>query len=164
MKKIFYNLIILGLLINIYGCAGYKPIFSASNLEFKITDYSLTGDKIIGNKIYSKFYALSRSSNENVDTKNVYITIDASKEKSVTAKDSAGKDLGYKINISAIIKIKDITTGVEILNENLSFSSTYSAQEQFSETKKLENRTTENLIDKTYQDLLIKFSNKLLSK
>ena len=164
MKKIFYSLIIIGLLINIYSCSGYKPIFSSSNLKFKITDYKVTGDKIIGNKIYSKLYTLSRTNNENVDTKNVYITIDAAKEKSVTAKDSAGKDLGYKISISANIKIKDITNGLEILNENISFSSTYSAQKQFSETKKLENRTTENLIDKTYQDLLIKFSNKLLSK
>ena len=54
MKKISYLLISLIFLINIGACTGYKPIFSSSNLEFKITDYSILGDKKLGNKIYSK--------------------------------------------------------------------------------------------------------------
>ena len=45
------NKISLILLINIEACAGYKPIFSSSNLEFEIADYSISGDKKIGNKI-----------------------------------------------------------------------------------------------------------------
>ena len=49
-------------------------------------------------------------------------------------------------------------TGNEILNENFDFSSVYKAQDQYSETIKLENRAIENLINKIYQDLLIKLS------
>ena len=61
MKKISYLLISLFLLVNIVACAGYKPIFSSSNLEFKIADYSIIGDKKLGNQIYSKLYNLSKS-------------------------------------------------------------------------------------------------------
>ena len=43
-------------------------------------------------------------------------------------------------------------------------SSSYKVQDQHSETIKLENRTIENLINKTYQDLLIKLSENILSK
>ena len=32
------------MLICINGCAGYEPIFSSSNLQFKITDYVIKGD------------------------------------------------------------------------------------------------------------------------
>ena len=53
-------------------------------------------------------------------------------------------------------------TGNEILNENFSFSSVYKPQDQYSETIKLENQTTQNLINNIYQDFLIKFSANLL--
>ena len=53
-------------------------------------------------------------------------------------------------------------TGDEILSDNFSFSEVYKAQDQFSETVKLENQNIQNLIDRTYQDLLIKLSEKLL--
>ena len=58
--------------------------------------------------------------------------------------------------------IKDSITENEILTDTFSFSSTYKIQDQFSETIKLENQTTQNLINKTYQALLIKLSEKLL--
>ena len=97
-----------------------------------------------------------------METKNIYLLINASKEKNATAKDSAGKILGYRINLSASIVIKDVMTGSEILSENFSFSSTYKAQDQYFETVKLETQTTQNLINNIYQDLLIKLSANLL--
>ena len=162
MKKILYLLISFIILINIGACAGYKPIFSSSNLEFKITDYSISGDKNLGIKIYSKLYKLSQSSKKTSEAKNIYLLINTSKEKNATAKDSTGKILGYRINLSASITIKDVMTGSEILSENFSFSSTYKAQDQYFETVKLEKQTTENLINNIYQDLLIKLSANLL--
>ena len=162
MKKIFYLLISFIILINIGACAGYEPIFGSSNLEFKIADYSISGNKKLGNQIYSKLYDLSRSTKKTSETKNIYLLINVSKDKNATAKDSAGKILGYRINLSTTITIKDVITGNEILNENFSLSSVYKAQDQFSETIKLENQTTQNLINKIYQDLLIKLSEKLL--
>ena len=162
MKKISYLFISFIILINIVACAGYQPIFGSTNLEFKIADYSISGDKKLGNQIYSKLYNLSRSNKKTSETKNIYLLIDVSKDKKATAKDSAGKILGYKINLSTTITIKDVMTGSEILSENFSLSSTYKAQDQYFETVKLEKQTTENLINNIYQDLLIKLSANLL--
>ena len=162
MKKIPYLFISFIILINIGACAGYKPIFGSSNLEFKIAEYSISGDKKLGNIIYFKLYDLSRSNKKTLETKNIYLLINVSKDKKATAKNSAGKILGYKINLSTTITIKDVMTGNEILNENFSYSSVFKAQDQYSETIKLENQTTQNLINNTYQDLLIKLSVNLL--
>ena len=162
MRKISYLIILLIFLINIGACTGYKPIFSSSNLEFKISDYSILGDKKLGNQIYSKLYNLSRSTKNTPDTKNIYISINTTQNKQATAKDSAGKILGYRINLSTTIIIKDFINEKEILNNTLSFSSTYKVQDQFSETTKLENQIIENLIEETYQDLIIELSENLL--
>ena len=162
MKKILYLLTSFIILINIGACAGYKPIFGSSNLEFKIAEYSISGDKKLGNIIYFKLYDLSRSTKKTLETKNIYLLINVSKDKKATAKDSAGKILGYKINLSTTITIKDVMTGNEILHENFSYSSVFKAQDQYSETIKLENQTTQNLINNIYQDFLIKFSANLL--
>ena len=158
MKKISHVLISLIFLINIGACTGYKPIFSSSNLQFKITDYSILGDKKLGNRIYSKLFNISQSAKNTPETKNIYILINASQNKNVTAKNTAGKILGYKLNLSTTIIIKDSMTENEILNNTFIFSSTYKVQDQFSETLKIENQILEDLIDKTYQDLLIKFT------
>ena len=159
MKKISHLLISLILLLNISACTGYKPIFSSSNIiEFKITNYSITGDKKLGNQIYSKLYNLSQTTRNTSEVKNIYILINVLKEKNATAKNSAGKILAYKINLSTTVIVENFTTGNQILNESFASSSSYKVQDQYSETIKLENRVIENLINKTYQDLLIKLS------
>ena len=162
MKKISYLLISLIFLINISACTGYKPIFGSSNLEFKIVDYSISGDKRLGNQIYSRLYNASKSTENVPGSKNIYILINSSQNKNATAKNSAGKILGYRVSLSTAITVKDLMTGNEILNETFSYSSTYKTQDEFFETKKIENQTIENLINTTYQDLLIKLSEKLL--
>jgi hypothetical protein len=125
-------------------------------------DYSISGDKSLGNQIYSKLYNFSKSTENVTGARNIYILINSSQNKNATAKNSAGKILGYRINLSTAITAKDLMTGNEILNETLSYSSTYKTQDELFETKKLENQIIENLIHKTYQDLLIKLSEKLL--
>ena len=164
MKKIFHLLTSLILVICIFSCTGYEPIFSSSNLEFKIADYSIAGEKKLGNRIYSKLYNLSKSSINNSNAKDIYILINASKNKSATAKNSAGKILGYKINLSTTVVIKDLKSGTQLLNENFNFSSSYKTQDLYSETKNLENTTIDNLIDKTYESLLIKLSESILKQ
>ena len=158
MKKIFYLPILLVLLIKITACAGYKPIFNSPNLEFKIADYSVSGDTKLANQIYSKLYNLTQTNQQSSSTKNLYVLINVQKEKKPTAKSSDGKILGYRINLSTKITIEDIMTGNEILNESFALSTTYKVQSQFSETIKLENQSTENLINNTYENLLLKLS------
>ena len=162
MKKIVFLLIVFNILINITACSGYKPIFSSSNLDLEIVDYSIRGDKKIGNKIYSKLYNLSKSSQNTSNTKNIYLIVESKKNKNPTAKDSAGKILGYKINLLINITIKDLASSNQLLSENFNSSLSYKVQSQHSETIKLENESVENLVNKIYQDFLIKLSENIL--
>ena len=162
MKKT-YLIISFLILICINGCAGYKPIFSSSNLQFKITDYVIKGDKKLGNQIYSKLYNLSKYNESNSASKSIYISIDISKEKKSTVKNAAGKILEYKISINSSIEIKDFLTNKAILNYKTTSFLSYKAQDQYSETIKLENKTLENLLNKVYQDLIIQMSGNMLN-
>jgi len=162
MKKIAYLIITIIFLSFINACAGYKPIYT-TNLQFEITDYSLKNNKKLGRQIYSKLYNLSKSNKQNTNTQSITIMIDITKNKAASAKDSAGKVLEYRNLLSSNIIIKDYLTDDEILNQNFSYSSTYRVQDKYSETKKIENKSTKDLINKTYQNLIIKMS-EIISK
>ena len=146
------------------GCSGYKPIYSNSNLEFKIVDYAIKGDKRLGNRIYSKLYNLSRTKKNLDSDKSIILLIDTSLNKNETSKDSSGKVLEYKLTLIAKIEILDFLSNDLILNQAFVSSLSYKVQSQYSETIKLENRTIDNLLNKTYQDLLIKISETILTK
>ena len=162
MKKITSHIVLFILFILINSCAGYKPIFSSSSLQFQIADYSLGGDEKLGNQIYSKLYNLSQSNENNPEAKNIYILINVLKEKNATTKNAAGKILAYKIQLSTTVTVKDFMTNNEILNENFVSSSSYQVQDKHSDTIKLEDRSIENLLNKTHQDLLLKLSENIL--
>ena len=140
------------------GCAGYKPIYSNSNLEFKIVDYIIKGDKRLGNRIYSKLYNLSRTKKNLDSDKSIILLIDTSLNKNETSKDSSGKVLEYKLTLIAKIEILDFLSNDRILNQTFVSSLSYKVQSQYSETIKLENSSIEDLIDKTYKDLLVKLA------
>ena len=163
MKKITYLIISLIFLNFLNACAGYKPIYT-TNLQFEIADYSIKTNKKLGSKIYSKLYNLSKSNKKNAKTKSITIIIDTIKNKTATAKDSAGKALEYKIILINNIIIKDYLTDDEILNQTFSYCSTYKVQDQHSDTIKFENKSIEDLINKTYKNLLIKMSKSILTK
>ena len=55
MKKINFIIIATILFFNLINCAGYKPIYSSSNINFKIESHSLKGDKTLANLIYKKY-------------------------------------------------------------------------------------------------------------
>ena len=164
MKKIYSVLVSLIILTNIIACAGYKPIFGSSNLEFQIEDYSIKADKKLGNKIYSKLYRLSQSNKNNSNAKSIYIIIESSKDKHSTAKNSAGKILGYKISLSTNFIVKDFLTKKDILSQNFTSSSSFKVQDQHSETVRLENQILDTLLNKTYEDFLIILSEIMITE
>ena len=164
MKKITFPIISLFLLIYINACAGYKPIFSSSNFQFKIVDYSISGDKKLGNKIYSKLYNVSRLNKTNPTALSIQVSIVTSKDKSATVKNSTGKVLEYKINLNSNIIINNFLTNEQILNQNFNYNSSYKIQDQHSETVKLENKTIEDLVSKTYQNVLIKLTENIAAE
>ena len=164
MKKITTLLFLFTILICIYACADYKPIFGSANLQFEIADHSVEGDKKLGNKIYSKLYNLSKSNKNQKEITSVVINIKVLKEKNSTSKDATGKILEYKINLNTKVIVKNYLTKDTLLDKNFISSLSYKVQDQYSETIKLENKVIGDLINRTYQDLLIKLSENILTK
>ena len=164
MKKNTFTILLIVLLIFINGCSGYKPIFNSTNLEFDIANYSLEGNKTLGEKIYSRLKRASKLNGNNENVRKIDILIKASQNKKATAKDASGKILQYKISLNIDVKIKDYLTEDEILNETYSSSFTYKIQKQYSDTLKLEERSINQLVDKTYQKILIKLSENIITK
>ena len=95
MKKIAYSIFSFFLLIFINGCTGYEPIFGSTNLQFDIAGHSIEGDKVLGDKIYSKLYSLSKTKKDGQNLRSVNLVIKVSKNKNATIKDSTGKILEY---------------------------------------------------------------------
>ena len=164
MKKIVYPIFSFILLIFIGGCAGYEPIFGSTNLQFEIADYSIKGNKILGNKMYSKLYVLSKSKKDDQNLRSIDLVIEISKDKKATTKDSAGKILEYKITLNTNIKVTDFITKDNILNQIFTSSITYKVQDKYSDTINLENTSTENLLNKTYQELVIRLAQNIITK
>jgi len=164
MKKITHLSILIILLIGFASCSGYKPIFSSSNLKFEIAEYTIKGNKRLGNQMYSKLFNLSVLDKNNLERRSVDISIDISKDKNATVKNSEGKILEYKISLNSNILIKDYLTEKKILNHNSNTFSSYKVQAQHYETVKLENDTITNLLNQTYQNLLISMSENMLEE
>ena len=164
MKKITSLIFTIVFLILVSECSGYKPIFASKNLQFNISEYSIEGNKILGNKIYSKLYRLSNAGKDDQNVRNIGLLIKVLKDKKATSKDSAGKILVYKITLSTEVKVTDSITNDKILNKIFISSTTYKVQSQYSDTVNLENTSIENLINKIYQELLIKFSDNIVAK
>ena len=161
MKKIAYLTLLIILSISIKSCSGYKPIFSTSNLNFNIQSYSIEGNRRLGNNIYSKLYNLSKAQKNKENLRNIDLYINVSDSKEGTSKDTAGKILEYKISIRVEIKINDSTNSKKILNEVFTSSTSYKTQSEYSQTLKLEEKSLDNLLNSTYQKVLIKLSNVL---
>ena len=164
MKKIAYPIFSLILLIFINGCTGYEPIFGSTNLQFEIVDYSIEGNKILGKKIYTKLYSLSKSKKDDQNLRSVDLIIKVSKDKIATAKNSAGKILEYKITLNTDVTVTDFLTKDKILSQIFISSLTYRAQNKYSDTVNLENKSIENLLNKTYQELVIRLAQSIITK
>ena len=156
MKKKLYQLTFFLLFICIGACTGYEPIFTSTNIQYQIKKHSVSGEKNIAKQIYSKLYNLTKSNKNESNVKSIDVSIEVTKEKNPTVKNSAGKILEYKIILSTKVFIKDYFTNEKILSENFVYSSSYKVQDQFAETLRLKNKSIENLINTTHQNLIIK--------
>jgi len=118
----------------------------------------------LGNKIYSKLYSLSKSKKDDQNLRRVDLVIKVSKDKNVTTKDRAGNNLQYKITLNTDIKVTDFITKDKILNQIFISSLIYKVQNKYSDTVDLENQIIENLLSKTYQELVIKLAQNIITK
>ena len=163
MKKIIYLIFPFIMYTLLSGCAGYKPIFTSGNISFDIAEHKIEGNEILGKKIYSKLRTLSNSKKDEQNKRSLNFLISTSKKKNATSKSSAGKILEYKITLVIKITVTDFITDEKILNETLNSSVTYKVQDQYSDTIKLENKSIGDLLEKTYQEFIIKLSQKIIS-
>ena len=161
MKKIICSIC---LLIFLSSCSGYKPIFVSTNLQFEIADHLIEGDKVLGNKIFSKLERLSKSKKNDQNVTRINILIRTSKEKKAGAKDSAGNILNYKITLSTEVEAIDFVTNDKILNQTYTSSLNYKVQDQYSDTVKLENKSIDDLLNKIFGELLIQLSQNIAAK
>ena len=123
MKKIFYFACSITLLLIISGCVGYEPIFGSKNIKFKITNYSIEGNKILGNKIYAQLLNLSKLNENDPDTKGIDLYIQVIKNKIPTSKNTVGKIIEYQLTLNAEIIINDDLTDTKLLNQTFISSS-----------------------------------------
>ena len=158
MKKITFLTISIILFVYVNACTGYTPIYSSQNFNFKIEDYSIKGEERLANLIYSKLRNISSSNKDNQTIKSISMSIETKKERKATVKNIAGKILEYEISLNTNIIINDFLTDKKILDQNFDYSISYKVQDEHFETIKLENHNIKNLVDKTYQDALIKIS------
>ena len=158
MKKITSLIISLFLLVYISACTGYKPIYGSKNLKFIIVDHSVQGDAKLGNQIYSKLYNISQLNKNNPNARSIRISIKVLIDQVATVKNSAGKILEYKIDLNTDFIANDFLTNQEIVNHNFNYNSSYKVYDQHSETIKMKNKTIDDLINITYENLIIKIT------
>ena len=162
MKKITVIIIALFILKLVSGCTGYKPIFSSTNLNFEILYTSIEGYRILGKEIHSKIKRFLSSKEKNDNNKGVNLYINSEKNKVSTIKDSTGKIKEYKITLNTKIKVNDYLTDKKILDENFTYSISYKVQDNYSETVNFENKSIDDLLNKTFQDLIIKLTESMV--
>ena len=66
------------------------------------------------------------------------------------------------MNINTSILVLNSLNKKKLLDQSYNLSESYKVQDQHSETLQLENKTIENLVSKTYQDILIDISENVL--
>ena len=160
MKKKYLILFTLFLIL-LSGCVGYEPIFSTSKIKFTIKEFTIKGNKELGNKIYSKLYNLTRSQNDPTNTTPINIIINSSKSKKEGAKSTSGNTLEYKITLTTKIVINNQQTKNQILNQTFESSTIYKKQDEYSDSIILENKSIDDLINKTYQDILLRIGERI---
>ena len=112
----------------------------------------------MGNLIFRKLNNISISNKNNPNVRSITLSIETTKERKPTVKNSVGNILEYEITLNTDIILNDFLTDKMILKQNFNYSIPYKVQDEHSDTLKLEKKNIENLINKTYQDALIKIS------
>ena len=154
MKKKYFLILPLILIIFTAACTGYKPIFNTSSLMLEIKKHTIEGDQKLGEIMYLKLSNLLKSRSKE-SKKNIDLFINISKNKESTIKDKSGKILEYKITLNTIVIVKNYETNNLIFSKNFSNSLNYKVQSEYSESISVENKTIDNLINQTYQELLV---------
>ena len=148
MKKIFICLCFLV----IFGCTGYKPIFSTKNFVFNITEIQ----NIDNNKTTKQIIKSIRSYKLDNDVKKNYsLKINSQTTNDITSRDSRGNPLTYRIIVSVEVKVFKDNSNKLFNNINIIKDFTYNYQTNQFELGQYEKNITDNLIVKIAEEIIL---------
>tara|TARA_Y100000590_G_C15020545_1_gene751195 strand:- start:42 stop:506 length:465 start_codon:yes stop_codon:yes gene_type:complete len=131
------------------GC-GYKPILSAKNINFAITNIKFVGEKNIASKINNNFkiYRSTEGKNKFYD-----LEIFINKQKNIVTKNSKGDPQIFEIVISAnliVLENNEVKNKKKILK-----SFTYNNSSNKFNLKKYEKSIESNLVDEIVSAIIL---------
>ena len=146
MKKIF--IIIVLLILN--NCAGYEPIFSSKNVNFYIGEITIKEDnKLIRNIVKNlKPYTIKN------DKRRINLELNLDIKEAITLKDSKGNTVSEEMGIA--LEVKTILENNDQIKFNFSEKFTFNNQSNKFELNQYKKRMQINLVEKIYQDLIIR--------
>ena len=150
MKKIFTILI----LILVYGCSGYEPIYSSKGFDFYINEIEISSDDKISQKLIKKLkpYRIAKNNKQRLDIK-----IDSVKQIRSIAKNAKGDDTTFEMIIRSKIKIVLINQPEIDITFEEKFS--YNNQENKFDLKQYQKNIEENLINTILEKFFIRLRN-----
>lgn len=147
MKKIIFTKFFI-ILIFITGC-GYAPIFSDKNKNFTIVEIEATGNNKLNKIINNKLNIYKNSDTE----KKYYLKINTDISKKISSKNSKGNAKTFELTVIANTNIQDEKGNIK---EKLFIKSlNYNNNNNKFDLKKYENQSSEILINKISDDIII---------
>ena len=147
MKKILFTKFFI-IIIFITGC-GYTPIFSNKNTSFNIVEIESTGNNKL-NKILNNKLNIYKNSNSE---KKYFLKINTDVNKKISSKDSKGNAKTFELTVSTNTNIQDEKGYIK---EKLFVKSVnYNNNNNKFDLKKYENQSSEILINKISEEIII---------
>ena len=147
MKKIIFIKFFI-LLIFITGC-GYTPIFSNKNINFTIVGLELTGNNKL-NKILNNKLNIYKNLNSK---KKYYLRVNTDVNKKISSKNSKGNAKTFELTVSTNTNIQDEKGNIK--EKLFSKSVNYKNNNNKFDLKKYENQSSEALINKISDEIII---------
>ena len=146
MKKI----LILLILIIISNCSGYSPIFSSKLTNFYIEEIIITED----NKLVKKIIRNLKPYTINNNTKKIKLELDLKLDETVILRDEKGDVTTQEIKIT--LDVKSYFSNDEIKKFKFMEKFTVNNQSNKFELNQYKKNIQSTLVDKIYEDLIIK--------
>lgn len=145
------NLVIVLFAIFLSNCAGYKPIFSPTDIDFKAVKINYDPKDKISKKIEKKILNIS---NDN-GSKQIEFILSSKKEERILSKDKKGNPLIFEISITTNLEIifADSKTKKYIFNERFNYNNQSDKFELAQQKKISEKIILERLFEKILDQL-----------
>tara|TARA_Y100000741_G_scaffold330495_1_gene285111 strand:+ start:539 stop:997 length:459 start_codon:yes stop_codon:yes gene_type:complete len=147
MNKIIFTKLFI-ILIFITGC-GYTPIFSNKNTKFTIVEIESTGNNKL-NKILNNKLNIYKNLNSE---KKYYLRVNTDVNKIISSKNSKGNAKTFELTVSTNTNIQDEKGNIK--EKLFSKSVNYKNNNNKFDLKKYENQSSEALINKISEEIII---------